>query len=113
MHAVRQFLLVGLSGLFFIILTGTAAFGANTAFVPSDSKTSADFEGIVTLMDTNRGLLVLQERDHPMALKLDSIPQPPRPGERVQIEGRVSPYYPAFPDYPDKPSGREIAASFE
>src|SRR5260370_1188626 len=48
-----------------------------------------------------------------MALRLDSIPQPLRVGERVQIEGNVSPYFTAFPDYPGRPSGREIANSFE
>jgi hypothetical protein len=35
------------------------------------------------------------------------------PGERVTIEGVVSPLTTAFPDYPDKPSGFEILPLFE
>ena len=102
MHAVRQLLSI------FILATLIEIVSA----APPPSTTTV-LEGTITLVDTNRDLVVIQQEDHPMALRLDSIPQPLRVGERIQIEGTVSPYFMAFPDYPNRPSGREIANSFE
>ncbi|HWC61770.1 MAG TPA: histidine kinase, partial [Verrucomicrobiae bacterium] len=108
MHVARQLLLIGLSGLVF-------STGANISAAPvsSASQSATVLRGTVTLVDTNRGMMVLQEGDHPRALKLDSFSQPLHAGDKVEIEGRVSPFYKSFPDYPDRPSGREIASSFE
>ena len=64
-------------------------------------------------MDTNRDLVVLQDGDHPTRAQAGFLPQPLHAGDRIEIEGKVSPYFTAFPDYPDRPSGREIANSFE
>jgi len=110
MHAARQLLLIGLSGL---LLSTTFQLAAAPAFSSSNSSAPAVVQGTVTLVDTNRGLVVLQDGFHPRALKLDSISPTLRVGDRVEIEGRMSPYYQPFPDYPDKPSAREIASSFE
>ena len=104
MHVARQLLLFVLSGLVF-------STGAEISAAPAPSNSV--FRGSVTLVDTNRGLIVLQDGDHPRALKLDFFSQPLHVGDRVEIEGRASPFYQAFPDYPDRPSGREIANSFE
>jgi signal transduction histidine kinase len=112
MHAARQLLSIGLFGLILATLTQTAGGKGGTPAAPN-STTATVWEGTVTLVDTNRDLVVLQQGDHPMALRLDSLTQPLRVGDRIQIEGKVSPYFTAFPDYPDRPSGREIATSFE
>src|SRR6185312_12379804 len=99
MHAARQFLILGLSAL---LLSTTSELAAAPVF-----------QGTVTLIDTNRSLVVLQDGSHPQALNLDAISPALRVGDQVQISGRVSPFYKPFPDFPDKPSGREIANSFE
>jgi signal transduction histidine kinase len=107
MHAARQLLLIGLSSLVF----ATAVQGAGTT--SSNPKTKRTLAGTITLVDTNRDLIVLQDGSHAMAIKLDSLTQPLRTGEKIQIEGMVSPYFKAFPDYPAKPSGQEVEPSFE
>ncbi|HXS68639.1 MAG TPA: PA14 domain-containing protein, partial [Candidatus Polarisedimenticolia bacterium] len=76
-------------------------------------KSDQTFEGTVTLVDTNRDLLVLQHHDHAIPVKIGSFKRPLEPGQRIEIEGKVSPYFTAFPDYPDHPSGREVDDSFE
>jgi signal transduction histidine kinase len=107
MHAARQLLFLALSGL---SLFSTAQLSAAPV---SNSPTPTVLQGTITLVDTNRGLVVLQDDNHPRALKLDSISPTLRVGDHVEIEGRISPFYKPFPDFPDKPSGREIATSFE
>jgi hypothetical protein len=110
MHAVRQLLLIGLSGLVFSTLIDTVA-AVDPAF--SEANKGNVLQGTVTLVDTNRGLIVIQDGEHPRAIKLDSIPEPPHIGDRIEIDGAASPYFKVFPDYPNTPSGREIASSFE
>jgi signal transduction histidine kinase len=110
MRAVRQLLLIALSGLAFSILNETVGLAAPAS---SESPKPTVLQGTVTLVDTNRSLIVLQDGEHPRALKLDVISEPPRVGDQVEIEGTVSPFFRAFPDYPNKPSGHAIASSFE
>lgn len=71
------------------------------------------FEGTVTLVDTNRSLVVLQERSRAKALMLDSIPASLRMGERVAVEGEPEIYSSAFPDFPGRPSGSGVLGAFE
>ncbi|HXT13684.1 MAG TPA: ATP-binding protein [Candidatus Angelobacter sp.] len=111
MHAARQFFLIGILGLAF---TALAAEADTTDRLPASGPGDAQtFEGTVTLVDTNRGLIVLQDASHSVGLNLRSIDEPVHVGDRIQMEGQVSPYFSSFPDYPDRPSGREIAGSFE
>src|SRR5690349_5887987 len=110
MHAARQLLLIGLSGC---LLSTPFQLLAGPVSSSSNSPATTAVQGIVTLVDTNRGLIVLQDGNHPRALELESISPTLRVGDLVEIEGRLSPFYKPFPDYPDKPSGREIASSFE
>ena len=70
-------------------------------------------EGVVTLADTNRGMLVVQERDQARAIKLTSLPSGLRVGERVLITGNASSYASSFPEYPDRPSGSEVLGKLE
>ena len=110
MYAVRQLLLIGLSGLLFSAPSQLAAAPVSPF---QNFQAATVLHGTLTLVDTNRGLVVLQEGSHPRALLLDSISPTLRVGDQVEIEGRLSPFYKSFPDYPDKPSGREIATTFE
>ena len=113
MSVTRPLFLIGLHVLLAAVPVGTAAGKVGAELSVSNLETAQVFEGTVTLVDTNRHLVVLQDADRPMAIKLDAITQPPCVGDRIAIEGRVSPYFTAFPDYPDRPSGREIVDSFE
>jgi len=70
-------------------------------------------EGVVTLADPERNLLVIQNGEHAQAIKLDGgIPAVPV-GERVKIEGLVNPYFGAFPDFPARPAGEKVLPKFE
>ncbi len=72
------------------------------------------FHGIVTLVDTNRNLLVLQDAGGAIALHADSMPATLQAGQQVSVEGAsAAPYIISFPDYPYRPSGRDIRPSFE
>ena len=70
--------------------------------------------GVVTLVDTGRDLIVLQDAAGPLALNLEWEPLGLRTGERVTVSGsNCCPYYASFPSYPFRPSGSEILPSFE
>jgi signal transduction histidine kinase len=70
--------------------------------------------GTVTLVDTNRSLLVLQDATGAVAVNLDMKGVAFRPGQLVSVEGeKSSPYVASFPDYPRKPSGWDVRNSFE
>src|SRR5260221_1931873 len=72
------------------------------------------FLGTVTLVDTNRNLMVLQDAGGAIALHSDSMPPSLQTGRQVSVEGAsAAPYVVSFPDYPYRPSGREIRPSFE
>jgi len=71
-------------------------------------------QGVVTLVDTNRSLLVLQDATGPLALHCDVAGAALQPGRRVLLQGPdFYPYVTSFPDYPWHPSGRELRTSFE
>src|SRR6266567_2216787 len=72
--------------------------------------------GIVTLVDTNRGLLVLQDKTGAVGLNPKAGLQGfvVQVGQRVVVEGsRCFPYVVGFPNYPYRSSGREVRTSFE
>lgn len=69
--------------------------------------------GTITLVDTNRELIVIQEHGQARAVKLEGALPKLQVGERVVIEGDVAPYYTGFPDYPDHPSGAEVLDAFQ
>ncbi len=97
-------------GLVLPMLAGLVARGESPVL---NLQTEHVLEGTVTLVDTNRDLVVLQDGDHATPVKLDSFKRPLQPGQRIEIEGKVSPYFTAFPDYPDRPSGKDVLDSFE
>jgi len=70
-------------------------------------------EGIVTLVDSNRGLLVLQDASGALAIHLELKNIALRPGQRIRLEAEnAMPMIAAFPDFPSKPSGRDWLPSF-
>jgi len=70
--------------------------------------------GTVTLLDTNRNLLVLQGSTGAVAIYLDLKANSVQIGQRVSIEASdASPYVERLPDYPYRPSGWDIQPSFE
>jgi signal transduction histidine kinase len=70
--------------------------------------------GIVTLLDTNRNLLVLQDATGALAINMVLKNISVELGQRVSLESsEASPYVESFPDYPYRPSGWNIQTSFE
>ena len=70
--------------------------------------------GVVTLVDTNRELIVLQDATGAVALNFRFAYSNLAVGESVTVDGtNACPLFASFPDYPFRPSGREICNSFE
>ncbi len=73
-------------------------------------------DGIVTMVDTNRDLIVLQDETGAVALNpQNGVGQLGiQAGQRVSLEGsRCQPYVVGFPKYPYQPSGWDLRPSFE
>lgn len=70
--------------------------------------------GVVTLVDTNRELVVLQDATGAVALNFGCGCSNLAVGQSVTVDGtNACPLFSSFPDYPFRPSGREISGSFE
>ena len=74
---------------------------------------SATHQGVVTWIDPDRQLVVLQDGERSTALRVDLPKLDFASGDWVELEGKESPLIVALPDYPDKPAGFEISSSFE
>jgi signal transduction histidine kinase len=71
-------------------------------------------QGVVTLVDTNRNLLVLQDATGALALHAELQGNSAQVGQLVSLEGtNCFPYIASFPDYPFCPSGWDIRNIFE
>src|SRR3954464_9199010 len=70
-------------------------------------------EGIVTLVDSHRNSLVLQDASGALALELDLAQAHVRVGDRIRVESaNAVPSVVGFPDFPAKPSGSDLLPSF-
>lgn len=81
-----------------------------------DYLAGCDFHltGVVTLVDTNRDLVVLQDATGAVALNFRAEDQKLQVGQLVTLDGaNCCPYFTGFPDYPYRPSGWDIRSSFE
>lgn len=81
----------------------------------ADFLAGCDFHltGMVTLVDTNRDLLVLQDATGAVALNF-RIEDNWRAGQLVTLHGtNCSPLIPSFPNFPFRPASAEILGSFE
>jgi signal transduction histidine kinase len=82
----------------------------------SDNLARCDFHltGVVTLVDTNRDLVVLQDATGAVALNFRIDDQGLQVGQLVSLDGtNCCPLFSSFPDYPYRPSGHNICHSFE
>jgi len=70
--------------------------------------------GVVTLADTNRDLVVLQDSTGAVGLNFKAADQKIEVGQMVRLDGRdCCPLVSRFPDFPYHPSGHDIRSSFE
>jgi signal transduction histidine kinase len=80
----------------------------------AESKCRFSLNGIVTMVDTNRQLFVLQDETGAMAVNMDMRNYSLQPGQLVSLQGTgAAPYFVSFPDYPYWPTGWDIRDSFE
>jgi len=82
----------------------------------ADYLAGCDFRltGIVTLVDTNRDLMVLQDTTGAVALSFHIGDRKLQAGQFITIDGtNCCPLFRNFPDYPYYPSGQSICNSFE
>lgn len=79
--------------------------------------TPFQLEGTVTLIDRQRSVVVFQDDSTAMGVRLpltNSEYASLHPGQRISLQGAgVLPYIRSFPDYPERPSGREYPATLE
>jgi signal transduction histidine kinase len=69
--------------------------------------------GVMTLVDTNRNLVVLQDATGAVAL-FNVRDSQLRVGQLAAIDGAdCRPYVVSFPDFPHRPSGRDLRPAFE
>jgi hypothetical protein len=71
------------------------------------------YQGVVTWIDPDRQLVVLQDGERSMALRVDLPKLDFACGDWVVLEGKESPLIIALPNYPDKPDGSGISPLFE
>jgi signal transduction histidine kinase len=82
---------------------------------PADFLSRCDFQlsGVVTLVDTNRNLIVLQDSTGAVALNAP-IQSDIAVEEFASIAGsNCAPLYWRFPDFPHRPASQQIRAAFE
>jgi signal transduction histidine kinase len=96
-----------------IVILALSGLVARLGEVRAETAGTPSLEGVVTLVDVQRKLIVIQAGDQAQAVKLESMPPGLRVGERVAVDGKAAPYSSAFPDYPDHPSGSGVLRAFE
>jgi signal transduction histidine kinase len=71
-------------------------------------------QGVITLVDTNRGLAVLQDATGPIGLRLDLTGLDLKAGREVLLEAAASsPFFATLPEYPLHPLERTLLTRFE
>lgn len=71
-------------------------------------------DGVVTLVDSARSLVVIQDSSGAVALELGQMPEMIEPGQHVTLTAADSwPYLPDLPRYPRRPDRWEWPAAFE
>jgi signal transduction histidine kinase len=82
----------------------------------ADYLAGCDFHltGVVTLVDTDRDWVVLQDATGAVALNFRVKDQRLQVGQLVTLKGtNCCPYFTGFPDYPYRPSGWDVRRLFE
>ena len=95
------------------VVTNVAQFGTLTS-LDFLSECAFRLTGVITLVDTNRSLVVLQDDTGAVAVHFDLPTAGFQVGQFVSLEAsRCCPYVVSFPDYPYRPSGWDVLKSFE
>lgn len=82
--------------------------------VSSSTDRPLSLAGIVTLVDPERNMVVLQDETGAVALHGDSPVEPVQAGQRVSLKARgTAAFVATSPGYPFAPSAREVRSSFE
>jgi signal transduction histidine kinase len=68
-------------------------------------------QGVITLVDKDRKLVVVQAEGRARVLRMESVPAF-KVGERVAFEGDEQPLIDALPEFPDLPARREVIPGF-
>ena len=71
-------------------------------------------QGVITLVDTDHGLVVLQDATGPIGLRLDLAGLDLKTGQEVLLEAAASsPFFATLPEYPLHPLERTLLTRFE
>jgi signal transduction histidine kinase len=71
-------------------------------------------QGVITLVDADRGLVVLQDATGPVGLRLDLTGLDLKAGQEVLLEAAASsPFFATLPEYPLHPLERTLLTRFE
>lgn len=71
-------------------------------------------KGVITLVDTNRDLVVLQDASGAVAVNFRLENLALQVGRQAILDGTdCCPFFVSFPEYPYRPSGRDVRTSFE
>lgn len=95
------------------VIGALCALFALTGGVRGQTVDVSALEGVVTLADVERSLLVIENGEEAQAIKLDGGVPAVQVGERIKITGQVNPYFGAFPDFPAHPSEQKVLPTFE
>jgi len=94
-------------------LTGVAEIKQKVAWDPLRLH-PVQVTGVVTLFDPSRNLVVLQDKDGPLAFELGDVKKAFRVGQLLRIEaGDAWPFMPNLARYPDRPDNIEVLPKFE
>ena len=97
-----------------LVVVTNAAQLVSFAGQPTRCEFPASLTGVVTWVDTNRNLVVLQDDTGAVAMNLDLNGSPVTPGQNISIEAdNCSLLSEVFPDYPYHPSESGLLNSFE
>ncbi|HKI70694.1 MAG TPA: hypothetical protein VKA67_13995, partial [Verrucomicrobiae bacterium] len=90
-----------------------SAFIALTGMAWGQTAENSPLQGVVTLMDAHRKLIVIQNSEPARAIKVVGDMPRVQFGERISVEGSFAPYFGVFPNYPAHPSGHWILPAFK
>jgi signal transduction histidine kinase len=78
------------------------------------SGRALDLTGVVTMVDTNRGIIAMQDGTGAVAVHLALPPGTVSAGQLIRLQSpNCSPYCAQLPDFPFSPSGWDLRTSFE
>jgi len=83
------------------------------SFFPQSSNSSTHVRGTITFIDPGRNLLVLQNGNNVTPLHVRNLDPQLRVSDEIELEGKLSPFIPAMPEFPNAPSNAGVLTAFE